>query len=200
MPTLYDYQPSGNGYKVRMMMRRLGIAYRYIDKDILTGETRTPEFLAMNPNGRIPVLVLDDSTPISESDAILYYLAEGTPWWPGDRLGRTRVLEWMFFEQYSHETAIAVRRFILHYMPTDARSAELPALEKKGYAALGVMERRLASHEWLVGNGETIADLALYAYTHIADEAGLDLAAYPGIRAWLRRVASHPAHIPITTR
>lgn len=198
MPTLYDFLPSGNGYKARMMMRRLGIAYTYVEKDILKGETRTPEFLEINPNGRIPVLVLDDGTALSESDAILYYLAEGTPWWPDGRLARAQVLQWMFFEQYSHETAIAVRRFILHYLPTDSRAAELPALEKKGYAALGVMERRLAGHDWLVGDRETIADLALYGYTHMADEAGLDLAGYPGIRAWLQRVASHPAHRPIT--
>jgi glutathione S-transferase len=201
MPTLYDFLPSGNGYKARLMMRRLGIAYTYVERDILTGETRTPEFLAMNPNGKIPVLVLDDGTALSESDAILYYLAEGTPWWPEDRLSRARVLEWMFFEQYSHETAIAVRRFVLHFMPEDSpRRAELPALEKKGYAALGVMEHRLADHDWLVGNHETIADLALYGYTHVADEAGLDLAGYPGIRSWLARVASHPAHVPIGMR
>ena len=198
MPTLYDFLPSGNGYKARMMMRRLGIAYRYVEKDIMKGETRTAEFLEINPNGRIPVLVLDDGAALSESDAILYYLAEGTPWWPGDRLARAQVLQWMFFEQYSHETAIAVRRFILHYLPTDPRAAELPALEKKGYAALGVMERRLAGHDWLVGNRETIADLALYAYTHMADEAGLDLAGYPGIRRWLARVAGQPGHAPIT--
>lgn len=200
MATLYDFLPSGNGYKVRMMMRRLGMDYAYVEKDILKGETRTPAFLEINPNGRIPVLVLDDGTALSESDAILYYLAEGTPWWPGDRMSRARVMEWMFFEQYSHETALAVRRFILHYLPTDPRAAELPALERKGHAALGVMERRLSGHDWLVGHGETIADLALYAYTHIADEAGLDLAGYPGIRAWLARVASHPAHVPITAQ
>jgi glutathione S-transferase len=198
MPTLYDFRPSGNGYKVRLLMRRLGLAYRYLERDIMKGETRTAEFLALNANGKIPVLVLDDGTPLAESDAILFYLAEGTPWWPDARLARAKVLEWLFFEQYSHETAIAVRRFILHYLPEDsARRAELPALFQKGHAALGVMEKGLAGRDWLVGERETIADLALYAYTHCAPEGGFDLAPYPAIRAWLARVAAQPGHVPI---
>jgi glutathione S-transferase len=198
MLTLHDFRPSGNGYKVRLLLRRLGVPYRLVERDILRGETRTPEFLALNPNGKIPLLVLEDGTPLAESDAILVYLAEGTPWWPAHRLARARVLQWLFFEQYSHETAITVRRFVLHYLPEDSpRRGELPGLLARGHAALGVLEQGLRGRDWLVGSRETIADLALYAYTRCADEGGFDLEPYPAIRAWLARVASQPAHVGI---
>ena len=199
MLTLYDYLSSGNGYKCRLLLAQLGIPYRRVELDILKGETRTTEFLAKNPNGRIPALSLEDGTVLSESDAILFYLAEGTPYLPDDRLGRAQVLQWLFFEQYSHEPFIAVARFIQHLLPPDTpRRAELPRLEQGGHAALGVMERRLADHPFLVADRYTIADIGLYAYTHVAGEGGFDLAGYPGVRAWLARVAGQPRYLPIT--
>jgi glutathione S-transferase len=199
MLTLHDYLSSCNGYKCRLFLRQLGIPFRRVELDILKGETRTPGFLARNPNGRIPALELEDGTVLAESNAIMFYLAEGTPFLPADRLGRAQVLQWLFFEQYSHEPFIAVARFIRHLLPPDTpRRAELPRLEQGGHAALGVMERRLASHPFLVGDRYSIADIGLYAYTHVADEGGFDLSAYPGVRAWLDRVAGQPRHVPIT--
>ena len=199
MLTLHDYLPSGNGYKCRLLLHQLGIPFRLVEHDIMQGETRTPEFLAKNPNGRIPALELADGTVLAESNAILFYLAEGTPFLPEDRLGRAQVLQWMFFEQYSHEPFIAVARFIRHLLPPDTpRRAELPRLEQGGYAALGVMERRLAEHPFLVADRYTIADIALYAYTHVADDGGFDLTGFPAVRAWLERVATQPGHVPIT--
>ena len=199
MLTLYDYLSSGNGYKCRLLLAQLGIPYRRVELDIMRGETRTPAFLARNPNGRIPALELDDGNVLAESDAILFYLAEGTPFLPDDRLGRARVLQWLFFEQYSHEPFIAVARFILHLLPPDApRRAELPRLHQGGHAALAVMERRLAEHPFLVADRYTIADIALYAYTHVSDEGGFDLAGYPGVQAWMERVAGQPGHLAIT--
>ncbi|MGD9510514.1 MAG: glutathione S-transferase family protein [Geminicoccaceae bacterium] len=199
MLTLYDYLSSGNGYKCRLLLAQLGIPCRRVELDILKGETRTPEFLARNPNGRVPALELEDGTVLSESDAILFYLAEGTPYLPDDRLGRAQVLQWLFFEQYSHEPFIAVARYILHLLPPDTlRRAELPRLEQGGHAALGVMERRLAGHPFLVADRYTVADIALYAYTHVAHEGGFDLTGYPGVRTWLERVAGQPGHIKIT--
>ena len=199
MLTLYDYLSSGNGYKCRLLLAQLGIPYRRVELDIMRGETRTPAFLARNPNGRIPALELDDGNVLAESDAILFYLAEGTPFLPDDRLGRARVLQWLFFEQYSHEPFIAVARFIRHLLPPDTpRRAELPRLHQGGHAALAVMERRLAEHPFLVADRYTIADIALYAYTHVSDEGGFDLAGYPGVQAWMERVAGQPGHLAIT--
>jgi len=198
MLTLYDFSGSGNGYKVRLLMAQLGLPYQTVSLDILRGQTRTAEFLAINPNGKIPVLVLDDGTPLAESGAILAYLAETTPFWPATRLERARCLEWMFFEQYSHEPAIAVARFIMHFMPEDSpRRAELPRLAERGHAALAVMESHLGRRQWFVGERCTIADIALYGYTHCADEGGFDLAAYPAITAWLARMAAEPGHVPM---
>ena len=199
MLTLHDYLPSGNGYKCRLLLHQLGVPFRLVERDIMQGETRTPEFLAKNPNGRIPALELADGTVLAESNAILFYFAEGTPFLPEDRLGRAQVLQWLFFEQYSHEPFIAVARFIRHLLPPDTpRRAELPRLEQGGYAALGVMERRLAEHPFLVADRYTIADIALYAYTHVADDGGFDLTGFPAVRAWLERVATQPGHVPIT--
>ncbi|MFL5332293.1 MAG: glutathione S-transferase family protein [Geminicoccaceae bacterium] len=200
MLRLYDYLSSGNGYKCRLLLHQLGIPYQRIELDILAGQTRTPEFLAKNPNGRIPALELEDGTVLAESDAILFYLAEGTPFLPADRLQRAQVLQWLFFEQYSHEPFIAVARFILHLMPEDTpRRAELPRLHQGGHAALSVLEQRLLAHPFLVADRYTIADIALYAYTHCAEEGGLALSDYPAVTAWLGRVAGQPGHIPITT-
>ncbi len=194
------------------MRRTPGTAYRrrrlttpdgdYLDLDILAGETRTPEFLAINPNGKIPALQMDDGSVLAESNAILCYLAEGSPFLPVDRLERARVLQWMFFEQYSHEPNVAVARFMLLHPPADGLSesqqATLAAKQKQGHAALAVMERHLADHKFLVANRYTIADVALYAYTHVAEEGGIALQGYPAIRIWLDRVAAEPGHIPIT--
>ena len=195
---LFDYLDSVNGYKVRLLLAQLGRHYDWTPVDIDKGETRTPEFLARNPNGRIPTLQLDDGTHLWESNAILWYLAEGTAFAPATSLGRARTLQWMFFEQYSHEPYVATPRYLVRHLPKDhPRQAELPARLEKGYAALGVMERHLASHTWFVDERYGLADIALYAYTHVAPDGGLDLAPYPSVRAWLARVASQPGHVPL---
>jgi len=198
MLRLYDYLMSGNGYKVRLLLAQLGLPFERIELDIVKGETRTPEFLGKNPNGRIPVLELDDGTCLAESNAIMFYLAEGTPILPEGRLARAQVLQWLFFEQYSHEPNIATVRFWLHTEMTDERRALLPSKRAQGYAALQVMERHLSDHTFFVGERYTIADIALYAYTHVADEGGFDLTPYPAVNAWLARVRVQPRHIPIT--
>jgi glutathione S-transferase len=201
---LFDNLSSGNGYKVRLLLAQLGLAYERIELDIDRGETRTPAFLARNPNGRIPALELDEGnasekTVLAESDAILFYLAEGTPYLPGERLARAQVLQWMFFEQYSHEPNIATPRYwITHRVLTPDREAALPAKREAGYAALGVMETHLATRDFFVAERYTIADIALYAYTHVASEGGFDLSGFPAVQAWLARVAAQPGHIPIT--
>jgi glutathione S-transferase len=197
MLTLYDFMGSGNGYKVRLLLAQLGLPYRLVERDILKGETRTAEFLAKNPNGRIPTLELEDGTHLAESDAILWYLAEGTPFAPVDRLQRAKTLQWMFFEQYSHEPYIAVVRFWRHFLDelSPVQLLDLPERVKKGYAALDVMEQHLARHDYFVGERYGIADIALYGYTHVAHEGEFDLARYPHINAWLGRVASEPGHV-----
>ena len=199
---LHDYLPSGNGYKVRLLLTQLGIPFQRIEYDIIRGETRTPEFLEnVNANGRIPVLETEEGDFLPESNAILFFLAEGTPLLPDDRLGKTRVLQWMFFEQYSHEPNIAVARAWLHVFDvemTEERRAALEARQKRGYDALGVMEKHLTSNGYFVRDHYSIADIALYAYTHVADEGGFDLADFPAIRAWLERVSSRPGYVPIT--
>ncbi|HEY3785505.1 MAG TPA: glutathione S-transferase family protein [Steroidobacteraceae bacterium] len=201
MLTLYDYLDSGNGYKVRLLLALLERPYRWVELDILSNQTRTPQFLAKNANGRIPTLEIDDGVCLAESDAILWYLAEGTAWLPQERLQRAQVLQWMFFEQYSHEPYVATPRFILkHLQAHSPRRAELPDRLARGRAALTIMEAHLRDRAFFVGDRYTIADIALYAYTHVADEAGLDLAAWPAIGTWISRVASQPQHVPITWR
>lgn len=199
---LHDYLPSGNGYKVRLLLSQLGIPFERIEYDIQNGETRTPEFLdGINASGRVPVLETDEGEFLPESNAIMFYLAEGTPFFAEDKLERTRVLRWMFFEQYSHEPNIAVARAMLHVFDlemTEKRQAVLEQKQKLGYEALGVMESHLEDGEYFVGGRYTIADIALYAYTHVADEGGFDLAGYPAVRAWISRVASQPDYVPIT--
>ena len=198
MLRLHDNHLSGNGYKPRLLLAHLGRTYERIEVDILKGETRTPEFLARNPNGRIPVLELDDGTCLAESNAILFYLAEGSPFLPADRLGRALALQWMFFEQYSHEPCIAVaRHWIQHVEMTEAQRAQLPDKQEGGRAALSVMEGHLRESDWFGGCSMNIADIALYAYTHVADEGGFDLADYPAVRDWLGRVAEQPGHVPM---
>ena len=195
---LHDFSDSGNGYKVRLLLAELGEPYDLVEYDILAGETHTPAFLAMNPNGRIPVLELDDGRFLAESNAIICYLADGTRHLPDDAYERARVLQWLFFEQYSHEPNIATSRFLLrHTAEDDPRRALLGQKSEAGHAALGVMETHLADRDWFVGDAFTIADVALYGYTHVADQGGFDLAGYPGIRAWLARVAERPGHVPM---
>ena len=198
---LYDYLDSGNGYKIRLLLAQLGRAYRWEELDILRGHSRTADFLAKNPNGRIPTLQLDDGTCLAESDAILWYLADGTPYLPTDKLERAKVLQWMFFEQYSHEPYVATPRFILKHLPADSpRRAELPKRLEQGRAALGVMETHLTGRQFFVGGRYSIADIALYAYTHVAHEGQLDLGPYPEVQAWIARVASQPRYVPLTAR
>ena len=199
--TLYDYLDSGNGYKVRLLLAQLGRSYRWRELDIMTGATRTPEFLARNPNGRVPALELDDGACIAESNAILWYLGDGTAFLPAEPLARAQVLQWMFFEQYSHEPYVATPRFILKHLPADSpRRSELPQRLNQGRAALAVMESHLKGRRYFVAEGYSIADIALYAYTHVAHEAQLDLEPYPNVRGWLARVAGQPRHVPITAR
>jgi glutathione S-transferase len=198
MLKLYDFLESGNGYKVRLLLHQLAIPYQRIELDITRGETRTPAFLARNRNGRIPTLELEDGTPLAESNAIQFYLAEGTPFLPTGRLERAQVLQWMFFEQYSHEPYIAVVRFWCHTGEAEKRPDEVTARRARGYDALAVMEDHLHHRDWFAAGRYTIADIALYAYTHVAHEGGFDLAPYPAVNAWLARVASQPRHIPIT--
>ena len=198
MLRLYDYLESGNGYKVRLLIHQLEIPYERVELDITRGETRTPEFLARNPNGRIPLLVLEDGSCLAESNAIQFYLAEGTDLLPEDRLERARVLQWMFFEQYSHEPYIAVVRYWHHIGIAESRREEVESRREQGCAALAVMETQLARHDFFVGGRYSIADIALYAYTHVAHEGGFDLNPYPATRAWLERVRAQPRHIPIT--
>ncbi len=198
---LYDYLDSGNGFKIRLLLAELGKPYQWIELDILANETRTPEFLAKNPNGRIPALELDDGTCLAESNAILWYLAEGTSFIPADRLQRAQVLQWMFFEQYSHEPYVATPRFIVKHLPVDSpRRGELSYRMTQGRAAFGVMETQLSRRLFFVGETYSVADIALYAYTHVAHEAHFDLTPYPAVRAWIDRIASRPNYIPLTQR
>ena len=193
---LYDYLPSGNSYKVRLLLSWLGQDYTHMPIDIHAEDTRTDTFLTMNPTGQIPVLELDDGRVLAESNAILFYLAQNSRYWPDDVFEQALCLRWMFFEQYKHEPNIAVARYIHHYAPE--RKTELPGLLIKGHQALEVMETHLADRHYFAGNRVSIADIALYAYTHVADEGGFDLAPYIAINAWLKRITSHPKHIPIT--
>jgi glutathione S-transferase len=200
MIRLYDYLASGNGYKVRLLLTQLAIPFERIELNIVKGETRTPEFLRKFPNGRIPAVEIDDGKLLFESNAIISYFAEGTPYLPNDRYQRAQVFQWLFFEQYSHEPYIAsVRYLLIHPDVQDPRRTILDTLMRpRGYEALGVMEGHLKSREWFVGVRYSIADIALYAYTHVAGEGGFDLASYPAIRTWLDRVKSQPRYIPIT--
>jgi glutathione S-transferase len=195
---LYDFLESGNGYKVRLLLHQLDISFERIELDITKGATRTPEFMARNPNGRIPTLQLEDGTCLAESNAIQWYLADGTDFLPKDPLERAQVLQWMFFEQYSHEPNIAVVRFWVHQGLDAGRKAEVAEKRKRGYDALSLMERHLAGRDFFVGRRYSVADIALYAYTHVAHEGGFDLAGVPAVRSWLERVRSQPRHIPIT--
>jgi glutathione S-transferase len=200
MLRLYDFLESGNSYKVRLLLTQLGEEFERVPVNVMTRETRRPSFMEKNPNHRIPVLELDDGRRLAESNAILCYLAEGTPYLPLDRWQRAQVLQWMFFEQYNHEPNIATSRFWLThgFEITPERQMMLVMKKKGGLAALAVMEGHLAKHDFFVGGRYSIADIALYAYTHVAEEGEFPLGPYPAIRKWLARVAAQPRHIPIT--
>ncbi len=198
MLRLYDYLESGNGYKVRLLLHQLSVPYQRIELDITRGESRTPEFLRRNPNGRIPLLELEDGSTLAESNAIQFYLAEGTSLLPDDKLSRARVLQWMCFEQYSHEPYIAVLRFWFHTGQREEKRDLIPEKRSQGYAALRVMDAHLQERRFFVDDRYSIADISLYAYTHVAHEGGFDLFDLPALRAWLERVGKQPNHIPIT--
>ncbi|WP_318513250.1 glutathione S-transferase family protein [Photobacterium leiognathi] len=193
---VYGDLQSGNCLKVKLLLSLLGIEHQWQHINILENETHTPEFLALNPNGKIPVVVLDDGRVLYESDAILSYFSEDTPHLPQDSFLKAKVFQWLFFEQYSHEPYIAVARYIQVYlgMPAD-RVEQYEALHAKGYKALDVMEQQLAQTPYLVGDAVTIADIALYAYTHVADEGGYDLRGYPHIKRWLKAVGLLHANV-----
>lgn len=197
MWTLYDYLDSGNGYKVRLALSQLEIPYRLVELDIMRNETRTPEFLRKNPNGRVPLLELEPGEYLAESNAILCFVASGSTLLPEGELARARMLSWLFFEQYSHEPYLATPRFILRHLPPDSpRRAELAWRLPRAREALAVMEQQLAQAPYLCGR-YSLADIALYAYTHRAHEAALDLAPYPAVRAWLQRIEALPRYIPM---
>jgi glutathione S-transferase len=196
---LYDFLPSGNGYKIRLLLTQLGIPFERIELNILKGETRTPEFLSKNPNGKIPVLEIEPGKYLAESNAILVYLSEGTEFLPYDRFLRAQVLQWLCFEQYSHEPFIAKSRFLISILgKTEEYSEAIKQKHEPGYAALNLMEKHLTSHTFFVGERYTIADIALFAYTHVADEGGFDLTQFPAIQAWIERVKAQPSYISIT--
>lgn len=196
---LYDNTDSGNAYKVRLVLAHLKLPFERVELDTDSGETRSREFLAINPNGKVPALELASGEVICESNAILFYLATGTDLLPENDLDRARVLQWMFFEQYSHEPYIAVSRHVLKHLElTDERRAIVESKRESGYRALGVMEGHLGQRSFFVAEQFTIADIALYAYTHVADEGGFDLAGFPAVRKWLARIKSQPGHRAIT--
>ena len=206
---LYEMAESGNCYKVRLTLNQLGIAYQRIPTDILKGESRTAEYLAMNPNGRTPLLILPDGSPLAESNAILFYLSElstSAPandnvasLFPSDLAGRARCMQWLFFEQYSHEPFIATNRFFLHILKDPVQyKTQISFNQSRGYTALDVMEKQLKQEHFFGGTTYSIADIALYAYTHVAHEGGYSLAAYPRIGSWITRVQAQPGHIGIS--
>jgi glutathione S-transferase len=202
MPVLHQMQLSGNCYKVRLAAQQLGIDLKLKDYGVHDGGTRKPDFLSKNANGRVPLLEFEDGRTLAESNAILWYLSEDTFLLPTDRWGRAEALQWMFFEQYSHEPYIAVARFWFLLAPTDElekRRHLIPEWHARGNAALGVMQNHLMRHDWFAGARYSIADIALYGYTHCAADGGFNLADYPAVGAWLKRVASQPKHVPLVT-
>ncbi|HUO91712.1 MAG TPA: glutathione S-transferase family protein [Rhizomicrobium sp.] len=201
MPVLHQMQMSGNCYKIRLLSRQLGLDLKLRDYPLHGGLTRRPEFLARNPNGRVPLLELDDGRHLPESGAILWYLSAGTPYQPADDWARAEALSWMFFEQYSHEPYVAVARFWLSYSAPEDRAAKkalIPDWHAKGNAALAVMENHLKTRDWFAGGRYSIADIALYGYTHCADEGGFELSAFPALNRWLARVSEQPGYIPLS--
>jgi len=199
--TLHGMSGSGNCYKPALLMRQLGLPYQWVEVDILKGGSRTPDFLARNPNGKVPLLEITDggdSRALAESNAMLCYLAEGTLYLPEDRWPRAQAMQWLFFEQYSHEPYVATVRFWVKYMNKRQEwQDKIAEATKKGYAALGVMEQQLSRTPFLAGPRYTIADIALYAYTHVAHEGDYSLERFPAVRDWLARVEDQPGFVPM---
>jgi glutathione S-transferase len=196
---LYDFLPSGNGYKIRLLLTQLGIPFERVEVNITKGETRSPEFLTKNPNGKIPVLEIEPGKYLSESNAIMVYLSEGTEFLPYDRFLRAQVLQWLFFEQYSHEPFIATARYWISILgKAEEYKDALKQKHEAGYAALSLMEEHLKSHTFFVAERYTIADICLFAYTHVANEGGFDLSRFPHIKAWIERVKAESRYISIT--
>ncbi|MGZ4173233.1 MAG: glutathione S-transferase family protein [Solirubrobacteraceae bacterium] len=198
MTLLYNSQVSGNCYKVRLLLAHLGVPYERREMDVVDRSERQQVLGDLNPGLRVPTLVLDDGRALAESGAILWYFGEGTEYVPLERFARAKVLQWMFFEQYSHEPYIAVVRFWVAFSDAPPPQEEIEARRSGAYAALEAMDRYLSMHPFLVADRYTIADIALYAYTHVAGEGGFDLSAYAAVRAWLERVASQPGHVPMS--
>ena len=194
---LYDSPPSGNCYKVRLLLAQLGIPFERRELSVSDRSNRPALLGGLNPSLRVPTIVLDDGRPLAESNAILWYFGDGTKYVPTDRYERAQVLQWQFFEQYDHEPNIAVARFWLHYKGGEIDRPALAQRQKAGYRALDAMEKHLAGREFFVGSRYSLADISLYAYTHVAGEGNFDLARYPAIRAWLARVADQPGHVTI---
>ena len=196
---LYNSAVSGNCYKVRLLFAQLGVEYETIEMSVVDRSNRSEVLGDLNPGLRVPTVVLDDGRPLGESNAILWYFGDGTQYVPEDSYERAQVLQWQFFEQYSHEPSIAVARFLIacSELPREQYAARLPGLMKAGYVALDAMERHLDGRTFLVGETYTLADVSLYAYTHVAHEGEFDLEPYPAIRAWLGRVAGQPGYVPI---
>ncbi|HEY7245251.1 MAG TPA: glutathione S-transferase family protein [Xanthobacteraceae bacterium] len=198
MLTLYHSQPTGNSYKARLLLSILQIPYTAVEIDIFNGENKSAAYRRINPLGKAPALRLEDDSILTESNAILSYLASGTEYFPSDALLRASVLQWMFFEQYSHLPYIGVPRFILHLLKKPPpREDDLAIWQLRGNIALEVMNRHLAQARWLAADAFTIADIALYAYTHVAPEGGFDLSRYPAIQQWLERIESRAGYVPL---
>ncbi|MGD0980148.1 MAG: glutathione S-transferase family protein [Solirubrobacteraceae bacterium] len=195
---LYNSQVSGNCYKVRLLLTQLGIDYERQELSVVDRSNRAEVLGELNPALRVPTIVLDDGRAIAESNAIIYYFASGTPYLPQDLYERTKVLQWLFFEQYNHEPYVATVRFWVAFSASPPPAQEIEARRVTGYLALDAMEKVLSGRQFLVAERYTIADIALYAYTHVAGEGGFDLAGYPAIRAWIERVAAQPGHVPIS--
>jgi glutathione S-transferase len=197
MYTLYSMQRSGNSYKARLALEQLGIPYRLVEIDILKGESHTPEFLQKNPSGQVPLLEVEPGRYIAESNAILWYIAGGTPLAAQNRIDRADALQWMFFEQHSLEPNLGAAYFWLTLIKggRELQSHAIDDWMEQGHRALGVMEKHLSLHDYFTADRYTIADIALYAYTHVADLCGYDLSAFPAVRAWLARVAAEPRHV-----
>lgn len=197
-PEIYGDSISGNCYKLKLAAAQLGFDYEWHEVDIMAGETRSEDFLALNPNGKVPAMRLTDGRCLAESNAILFYIADGTAMIGTDRFERANVLSWMCFEQYSHEPFIATSRFIIQYLGSPPeRQADLESKKAGGYRALNVMEEHLAGHAFLANDAYSIADIALFAYTHVAHEGGFDLSSYPAIRTWLDRVRRTDGFVPM---
>lgn len=196
---VYGDSRSGNCYKIQLLCAEMETKYDWQEIDIMTGESRTPEFLAKNPNGKIPLLELPDGRYLAESNAILYFLADGSEFFGGDAFARAEIMQWMFFEQYSHEPYIATSRFIIKYLGSPAdRQPDLAQKKAGGVKALGIMEQQLQKHDYICGKRFNISDIALFAYTHVAHEGGFQLDDYPAIRSWIERIRNRKNFIPMS--